>query len=276
MIVKKYDAYIDGIYYKLSGDEATVTNCINLPDDISFNEESNAVYQHIIFPNYQGCYSGIIVIPCLIIYNGKKYKVTSIDERAFEYCSNLKSVSIPDSVISIGVDAFSNCSSLLYNEYDGVRYLGNKENPFYALIEPKSKDIVKCTINTKCKVISNYAWGHSRLSSIIFPDGMKSIGAYAFYECIALTSVNIPDSVISIGDFSFSGCSGLTSAAISKGLLIIGAYAFYECKVLTSIIIPSGLTSIGDFAFSGCESLTSMEISDSVSTIGNGVFSGCI
>ncbi|WP_394901913.1 leucine-rich repeat domain-containing protein, partial [Bacteroides xylanisolvens] len=76
--------------------------------------------------------------------------------------------------------------------------------------------------------------------------------------CSSLTSITIPDGVTSIGSYAFSGCSSLTSITITDGVTNIGSYAFSGCSSLTSITIPDGVTSIGSYAFSGCSKLTSI------------------
>ena len=83
----------------------------------------------------------------------------------------------------------------------------------------------------------------------VIPNGVTSIGEYAFQFCTGLTSITIPDSVTSIGDGAFSGCTGLTSVIIGNGVTNIGEYAFYGCKGLTSITIPARVTNIGHAAF---------------------------
>ncbi len=111
--------------------------------------------------------------------------------------------------------------------------------------------------------------------TVIIPDGVRSIGGYAFWECVYLTSLTIPSSVTSIGKSAFSGCSGLTSLAIPGSVTSIGDYAFWGCSGLTSLTIPSSVTSIGDDAFSGCSGLTSLTIPSSVTSIGDNAFLGC-
>ena len=150
--------------------------------------------------------------------------VTSIGDDAFSGCSSLTSITIPNGVTSTGYAAFSDCSSL---------------------------------------------------TSITIPDSVTSIGNYAFLRCSSLTSITIPDGVTSIGDSAFSGCSSLTSITIPDGVTSIGGCAFDGCNSLASITIPDSVTSIGKDAFSYCSKLTSITIPDSVTSIGKDAFFGC-
>ncbi len=134
----------------------------------------------------------------------------NIGDYAFEACSSLTSVTIGNSVTSIGEDAFWYCSSLEYNVYDNAKYLGNENNPYVALIDASSTDITSCTIHNDTKIIYSSAfWECSSLTSVTIPDSVTSIGRYAFYGCSSLTSVVIGDSVTSIGDWAFSNCDNL-------------------------------------------------------------------
>ena len=92
------------------------------------------------------------------------------------------------------------------------------------------------------------------------PQGVTSIGNYAFYGCTGLTSVTIPDSVTSIGYCAFDGCTSLTSVTIPDSVTSIEYCAFYGCTGLTSVTIPDGVTSIGNYAFYGYTSLTSVTL----------------
>ena len=113
------------------------------------------------------------------------------------------------------------------------------------------------------------------IQTVLLPDGLTSIGSYAFYNCTGLTSVTIPDGVTSIGDRAFSNCAGLTSMTIPDSVTSIGDGVFSGCSGLTSVTIPDSVTSIGNYAFSSCTGLTSVTIPDSVTSIGEGVFYYC-
>ena len=163
--------------------------------------------------------------------------VTSIGEHAFSWCERLASVVIPVSVTSIGGQAFENCDSLQFNVYDNGKYLGSKNNPYFALIEGTDNNISTINIHTDTKIIANFAFqGHSRLKNVVISDSVTSIGASAFWGCNSLIEIIIPDSVTSIG----------------------GA-AFYDCTSLTSVVIPVSVTSIGNGAFDRCSSFPSIK-----------------
>ena len=185
------------------------------------------------------------------------YKVTSIDNHSFSYCTSLSSVVIPDSVTSIEEYAFYECSSLIS-----------------ILIPDSVTSIGECAFS--------YC---TSLSSIVIPDSVTSIGYSAFSYCTSLSSVTIGNGVTSIGDYAFSGCTSLSSIIVKEGNTVYDSRedcnAIIETSTNTlfvgcaSTIIPDSVTSIGDYAFDGCTSLSSIVIPDSVTSIGNSAFSGC-
>ena len=115
----------------------------------------------------------------------------------------------------------------------------------------------------------------SYIKYVSLPDGLTSIGDWAFDGCRGLTSVTIPNSVTSIGREAFYGCTGLTSVTIPNSVTSIGNSAFASCSGLTSVMIPNSVTSIRYSAFNGCSGLTSVTIPNSVTSIGNNAFDGC-
>ena len=100
------------------------------------------------------------------------------------------------------------------------------------------------------------------VTNLVIPDGVTSIGSYAFFSCRSLTSIEIPNSVTSIGSDAFRGCDGLTSITIPNSVTSIGNRAFAYCDGLTNVTIGNSVTSIGWGAFYGCTGLTSVHISD--------------
>lgn len=113
------------------------------------------------------------------------------------------------------------------------------------------------------------------IESINIPDNIKSIGAYAFYECSSLTKITIGDNITIIGEGAFYYCTSLTKMAIPDSVTDIEKGAFRSCTSLTSINIPNSVKKIGRFAFFSCSKLTNVIIGDSVSSIDSWAFSGC-
>ena len=185
-------------------------------------------------------YSGNVVIPSSVTYDGKEYSVTGIYFGAFLECSSLTSVTIPNSVTSIGMYAFYGCSDLTKIVVASGNTTYDSRNDCNAIIETASNTLIAGCQNT------------------IIPNSVTSIGNHAFDGCSGLTSVEIPNSVTSIGDYAFLDCSGLTSVEIPNSVTSIGNRAFRKCSSLTSVTIGSSVTSIGTYIFYDWKALTKL------------------
>ena len=113
------------------------------------------------------------------------------------------------------------------------------------------------------------------LTEITIPDGVVSIGSYAFYNCKNLSKITLPDSVTVIADHAFYNCRGLNSITLPDSVTSIGEYAFSDCRSLSEITLPIGVTSIEKSTFSGCHNLTDITLPGSVTFIGGGAFYQC-
>lgn len=247
---------INGLYYNLNGNKAEVTRNPN---------------------NYPNNYSGVVEIPDKVTYENIEYDVTSIGYRAFANTS-VTSVTIPNSVTTIGNQTFEHCLQLT------------------SVTIPNSITTIP---ESMCRLCSN-------LTSVNIPNSVTTIGVAAFMES-GLTSLTIPSSVTSI-EGAFIGCSNLSSICVDENnpnydsrdncnaiiiknseVLLTGCKntvipnirgiagsAFRGCTELTSITIPNTVSSIGSAAFEGCTGLTSITIPNTVSDIGQGTFDGCI
>ena len=186
------------------------------------------------------------------------HAVTSIGDWAFSGCESLISITLPDSVTSIGVNPFFVCGNL-----EEIRV--SPGNPSLAVVDgllyyKPEKRLVYCPMFQE---------------SIDIPQGIKTIGDEAFSGCGSLSGIRLPDSVTSIGDRAFSDCGSLSSITLPDSVTSIGVEAFFGCGSLSSITLPDSVTSIGDRVFSGCGSLSSITLPDSVTSIGVNPFYGC-
>lgn len=165
----------------------------------------------------------------IIAFTELKYftGITEIPANAFNGCTALWKVVLPENVQTIGKSAFAGCKGM--NSFaipDSVTLIG--EGAFSAC---------------------------SGLTSVTIPDSIISIEAEAFSSCSGLVNVVIPNSVTSIGGSAFEGCTSLTSITIPNSITSIGDYTLYNCSSLTSVTIPDSITSIGERAIQGCSSL---------------------
>lgn len=224
-------------------------------------------------------YVGSLTIPETISVDGKTYTVTGIGESAFENCSELTGIVIPNTVTSIEDEAFSCCTNL-----------------------------TSIDLPSNITSIGDWAFGMSAVTKMTIPASVTSIGYNPFYNCDDLTSLTvengnttydsryncnaivetatdkiiaacssttIPNDVTTIGVDAFGGLSNITELDLHKNVTTIEPYAFEYCDGLTTIDLPKNLTTIEEAVFYGCSSLTAAAIPEGVTTIGDYAFSEC-
>lgn len=193
----------------------------------------------------------------------------------------ITSVSIPDSVVSIGLGAFD-CANLQEIHVDPGNNQFASDN---GLLFSKDKTmLIRCpsgnngvySIPAGVTKIGDRAFrGCRNLNNISIPQSVNAIGDEAFRDCSSLTEISIPESVTQIGTAAFHGCAAITSIRIPKGVSEIKTATFFGCRNLKSILIPESVTSIGNSAFAYCEKLTDIAIPENVASIGDQAFLNC-
>ena len=267
---------IDGIYYK-------------------YNNKTKS-YEVTSNPNK---YVGDIIIPSMITYEEVDYKITRIGAGAFQDCTDLTSITIPNSVTYFGSSSFEGCSNLklvVFNSNTDIRF----NDVFGSQVE-------KYILGEEVTSIGQRAFsGCSDLISIEIPNSVTTIKYGAFENCSKLASVIIPNSVKTIETNAFDGCYGLTTITIGSGIenvkdikyafpigwslkkiiinnnaLIANSYdldsSMYSVfkEFAEEYILGDNVTCIGDYAFHGCGGMKSIIIPNSVNSIGRYAFLFC-
>lgn len=190
-----------------------------------------------------------------------EYGVTSIGEKSFYDCYNLRNIIIPNSIKSIGNYAFWSCCLDNILIPDSVTTLEDEAFSGY-------KGSGELTIPDSVTYIGERAFYYcSYLTSITLPKNITTIKSNTFYSCTQLKNITIPDNVTSIGVNAFTFCESLENVVLSKNITSINNGAFQGCSSLESITIPYGVTKIMDCAFSNCTNLVNIEIPDTVKYI---------
>ena len=232
--------------------------------DICYYITSNAdLTVEVMYCDYSGI--RVISIPSTVVYNDKTYCVTSIGDNAFQGCSKLSSVDIPESVTSIGNSAFSGCSSLTSITIPESSVTSIGRNAFYSTAWYNKQPDGVIYIN---KILYKYKGTMPENTSIKVKEGTVCISSSAFEGCSGLISITIPGSVTSIGRNAFNRTAWYNNQP--DGVIYIGK-VLYQYKgsmpANTSIEVKEGTVSISPSAFYDCNSLTSITIPKSVTSI---------
>ena len=268
---------VDGLYYNIT------------------NENEVGIAYGAASTLYQNTYTGDIVIPATVTYNGTTYNVTSIEDAAFYQCPGLTSITIPASIKSIGDMAFYICPALTKTIYTGdvaswcdIKFATFTANPINCtqnlyINDQELKDLV--IPNTVDSIEDFTFFGCASLSSISIPTSVKRIGNGALAHCSGLTSITIPNTVTSIGDGVLYGSLGLTSIVVESGNTVYDSRDNCNAIIETAnnklisgcrnTIIPNNIECIGSNSFRDYSNLTSIDIPASVKSIEYSAFRDC-
>lgn len=217
-------------------------------DSIAYNFNSNDPTTVSVVPiSKTEYYKGDIVIPETVNHDGNTYQVTSIGAKAFAFCTQLTSISLPCSIVKIEGAAFLDCYSL--TEID----------------LPEGLKVIGCFSFCSC----------TNLQSVIIPNSVEVIQYLAFMNDCNLRTVVLPSSLETINENTFDGCINLKDVVLPSSLKYIKANAFNECKQFSSVVIPDSVVEIGDHAFNACRNVTEVTIGKSVKRISISAFSDC-
>ena len=269
-----HDFEIDGIYYKVVNDTSN---------------EVKVTYKGNDCKDYRHEYSGVVVIPNKLTYDGKNYTVTEIDNYAFSGCSKITSISIPNSVWNIGFCAFSGCEGLKEIHIsdlaawcelsfdDLLDYVG--DSPFHYATELylNGELVTDIVVPENATHIGAHTFeGYEKLRSVVLHKGIEAIYKSAFYGCTNLTSVNIPEDAYYIGPYAFDDTSWYEN--VPEGEVYTGKHLYKykgDMPDNTSIVIKEGTVAICESAFDGCKGLTRITIPSSIRCIHDYTFCGC-
>lgn len=217
--------------------------------------------------------------------------VVSIGDNAFAY-NHLQSINIPDSVTKIGTQALAGND---FSEIEISKNVSAIDNSAFKDCKklqrigiPDSVKELGADLFDGCIKLTEVALpqeidtigeamfaGCTSLRKFKIPDTVQVIGNNAFASCSNLADIELPDQIQTIGDYAFFRCYNLKEVELPTKLTHIGNAAFMECKALSEVNIPGTVTSIGSQAFRMCESLSKITMPDTITEIGGSAFSGC-
>ena len=189
--------------------------------------------------------------------------VAQLPDNLLSFCSSIKNIIIPESIINIGSRAFYRCRRLENVYYEGtldnwcgIVFKNSYSNPCYYADKLYCDGKLVSGDVTIATDVNNYAlYNSASITNVTLTDNVKKIGNGAFEKCTSLKNVTIPDSVTYIGSYAFSGDSNIESFSLPKSLTTIGDGAFQNCALIDYIVVPENVTNIGASAFYGCNNL---------------------
>ena len=297
LVAGAHDFEVDGIYYNITDATAKTVGVTYQGNDFVQNEK----------------YADIVQVPATISYNGVVYNVTSVENYAFYGCSDLQTVLLPNSIVSIKSSAFAHsgissitipasvtstidyymfyeCSSLNEIVVDENNKVYDSRDGCNAIVRTANNEIIvgsnNSTIPASIVSIGESAFdSRTGLKELILPSGFKTIGESAFRACSGLKMVYISETVTSIGQAAFGLCSEIESIVVDENNKVLDSRENCNAIIKTSTnqllagcqntFIPTSITEIGSYAFFHANKLEYILIPSSVTSLGDYAFYGC-
>ncbi|MBQ3527299.1 MAG: leucine-rich repeat protein [Clostridia bacterium] len=195
--------------------------------------------------------------------------IVSVERNAFAYGS-VKSLSLPDSVKTIGIDAFVNCRELESVDFgEGLESVGDGAFCFCTSLE-------KADLPDTLTTLGAMAFrGCTSLVSVDLGNSLSTAGSDTFLDCTAIESVTVPASLKVIPQSFMQGCTSLSSLTLEEGITCVGFHSFNGCSSLEAVTIPESVTEIDSGAFSECSSLSEVYIPRAVTELEASSFANC-
>ncbi|QIB69709.1 leucine-rich repeat protein [Aminipila butyrica] len=241
--------------------------------------------------------AGDVVIPSQVIHNGYRYTVKTIATSAFHGNADITSITIPNTIEKIGVNAISsnaNLTSVIFAEGSTLKELENG-----AISDNAKLEVL--TLPASLETVHDYvfAWNYG-LKTVTFEEGsqLTHIGKGMFFRGRLLEEITLPTTITEIGEEAFYNCESLTAIKVQgdettgfvanlKNVDTIGASAFYGCAKIEKVILSDGLTELENGAFYGCSALNEVIFGNGILSLGatlttdaeedfKGIFEGCV
>ena len=240
---------IDGLYYRLF-DDAVWVSCKTRIDYVDFSAYISADY------------SGKLIIPESVIYEGKEYVVSGVDDNAF-INSTIDTLIVPKTIKRTGVNWGGQVDKLFIDSWEWWNSLtiGNSFERAKEELDMGRKDWLSSANHV-------FVGGEEcDLSHLVLPEGLTSIRDFAFTGCDTIKSITLPSTVTSLGEYCFSKCNGLTSVSIPDQVTYLGSCAFQYCSSLEELVIGDGIQDILEHSFQQCENLNTVSVGHGLKTI---------
>lgn len=243
-----------------------------------------------------GCFSRNRNLTSVTFENG--CKITSLPDDVFNYCIKLTSINLPSTVTTIGKNAFIYCESLtsvIIAEGGKITEIGESAFKKTKISVSNISNLIKNVVSVSESVyqdidmtvdedgtliipegvstIGSFAFLRNKaIKKVLLPSTLLSIGRYAFGDCVGLTEVVIPVSVTELADRAFTGCTSLKKAVIPASVVTLGTGVFGSCTSLEEVVVGC---YVGSYMFSDCTSLTKITLENTVTSIYRNAFAGC-